>query len=302
MTRPTRDTAAGRAYLDLRQLGRQSNRDTGELLALYALEGFLDRLAVSDGAADFVLKGGVLLAAYDSRRPTRDVDLQATDLANDTATVLARVRAIAAITRADGLAYDTTGATAETIRDDDPYAGVRVSMGCALATARLWFHVDVNVGDPAWRSRDWSTCRGCSAAPSPSADTRCPWCTRRRSSPLCSGVRRTPAGATSPTSTSSAVDTGSTAPNSRSPCDSWRATAVPRCSPSPTSGGGSTGSAQTAWASWVRRQRLDDRLPGLFATVLDAVGSFADPPLLGAATGRTGDPVDRTWQPATRSF
>lgn len=92
MTHPTRDTAAGRSYLNLRQLGRQSNRDTGELLALYALEGFLDRLAVSDGAADLVLKGGVLLGAYDSLRPTRDVDLQATDLANDTATVLARVR------------------------------------------------------------------------------------------------------------------------------------------------------------------------------------------------------------------
>ena len=64
---------------------------------------------------------------------------------------------------------------------------------------------------------------------------------------------------------------------------------------------GSAGSAQTSWASWVRRQRLVDPVPSLFATVLNAVGKFADPPLLGTATGRTWDPVDRTWQPTTGS-
>jgi hypothetical protein len=38
-------------------------RATDELLALYALEGFLDRLSSSPRADDLVLKGGVLLAA-----------------------------------------------------------------------------------------------------------------------------------------------------------------------------------------------------------------------------------------------
>jgi hypothetical protein len=36
------------------------------------------------------------------------------------------------------------------IRDGDEYSGVRVTLGCSLATARLRFHVDVNVGDPVW--------------------------------------------------------------------------------------------------------------------------------------------------------
>jgi hypothetical protein len=39
-------------------------------LQLYALEGFLDRLSGSSHAGRFVLKGGVLLAAFDARRPT----------------------------------------------------------------------------------------------------------------------------------------------------------------------------------------------------------------------------------------
>ena len=60
--RPTRATPAGRAYLDLQNAARAQQRDTSELLQIYALEGFLDRLASSPFAERLVLKGGVLLA------------------------------------------------------------------------------------------------------------------------------------------------------------------------------------------------------------------------------------------------
>ncbi|HET7477714.1 MAG TPA: nucleotidyl transferase AbiEii/AbiGii toxin family protein [Dermatophilaceae bacterium] len=49
------------------------------------LEGFLSRLAVSDMRDGFVLKGGVLLSAFDSRRPTKDVDLAGRALRRNTA-------------------------------------------------------------------------------------------------------------------------------------------------------------------------------------------------------------------------
>lgn len=45
--RPTRASVAGRAYLDLQNLARRSGRPTDELHQLYALEGFLARLAAS---------------------------------------------------------------------------------------------------------------------------------------------------------------------------------------------------------------------------------------------------------------
>lgn len=38
--RPTRDDAAGRAYLDLRRKARADGRATDEYLRLYVLEGF----------------------------------------------------------------------------------------------------------------------------------------------------------------------------------------------------------------------------------------------------------------------
>ena len=148
MSAPSRATPAGRAYLDLRNKARHDHRPVDELLQLYVLEGFLARLAASGRADQFVLKGGVLLAAFDERRPTRDVDLQAQVLDNDAEVVRAAVCEIAGSVLDDGVIFEVEAATAEVIRDEDPYAGVRVTMGAQLATARPHFHVDVNVGDP----------------------------------------------------------------------------------------------------------------------------------------------------------
>jgi predicted nucleotidyltransferase component of viral defense system len=148
--RPTRTTSDGRAYLDLQSLARKTGRSTDELMRLYALEGLLARLAASRHAAQLVLKGGVLLAAYGTRRATRDIDLQARQVANDLGNVLRMIQEIAEITIDDGLAYAAKAATAHAIRQDDAYHGVRVSLTCSLVSARISLHVDVNVGDPIW--------------------------------------------------------------------------------------------------------------------------------------------------------
>lgn len=142
--------SAGRAYLDLQNLARRRRRPTDELHQLYALEGFLARLAISAHANQLILKGGALLAAYDVRRPTRDVDLAARAIHADLDHVRDLITEIAAITIDDGLVFDTANATAHTIRDDDQYSGVRVSLTATLSNARLSLHVDVNVGDPIW--------------------------------------------------------------------------------------------------------------------------------------------------------
>ena len=150
MIRATKETEAGRRYLDLQRKAKQTGRPTDELIQLYALEGFLDRLARSAHADRFVLKSGVLLAALDARRPTRDIDLAAQGLENSAERVLVLIREVAAITIADGLIFNAEHATAETIRDDDQYSGVRVTLGGELSRATIRLHVDINVGDPIW--------------------------------------------------------------------------------------------------------------------------------------------------------
>ena len=92
------------------------------------------------------------LAAFDERRPTRDVDLAGLNLANDAETVLELVRSIveASSPLEDGVVFLPETARSEVIREEDAYSGIRVSMGARLASASLPFHVDINVGDPIW--------------------------------------------------------------------------------------------------------------------------------------------------------
>lgn len=144
---PSRSDPAGAAYLDLRRRARSTGRPTDELHQLYALEGFLDRLAASPHKRRLVLKGGVLLAAFASRRPTRDLDFAAVD--SDGAVDLRDiVNEIIVIERDDGLVYDPAATTSRTIRDDNLYPSTRAKIAATLATARIRFHVDINVGDP----------------------------------------------------------------------------------------------------------------------------------------------------------
>ena len=76
MKRPTRDTAAGRAYLDLQNLARREHRGTQELLTMYVVERWLARLSCSKYVDDFVLKGGMILASFGKRRNSHRSDVK----------------------------------------------------------------------------------------------------------------------------------------------------------------------------------------------------------------------------------
>lgn len=149
MSRPTRQSQGGRIYLDLQNRARREKRGTQELLTLYVVERWLARLAQSEYVDDFVLKGGMLLAAFGQRRPTVDADALARNLARDSAAVAARVAAIAALVDTDdGVEFRTDTVKTSVIRDDALYSGVRVVMDARIATAAVKFRVDVNFGDP----------------------------------------------------------------------------------------------------------------------------------------------------------
>jgi Nucleotidyl transferase AbiEii toxin, Type IV TA system len=65
---------------------------------LYVLERFLFRLSVSQHRDRLVLKGGMLLAAFDERRPTADVDLLAHAVNNDIESMTRIVFEVLAVT------------------------------------------------------------------------------------------------------------------------------------------------------------------------------------------------------------
>lgn len=61
--KPQRGTPDGDATLAIQKLARETGADVQELQILYVLEALLARIAASPHRDDFVLKGGVLLAA-----------------------------------------------------------------------------------------------------------------------------------------------------------------------------------------------------------------------------------------------
>ncbi len=295
MIRATKQTETGRRYLDLQRKARQTGRATDELIQLYALEGLLDRLARSAHADRFILKGGVLLAALDARRPTRDIDLAAIGIENSAEHVLLLIREIAAIAIADGLTFDTDHATAETIRDDDHYSGVRITLDGALSRATIRLHVDINVGDPIWpepqqiqlpRLLDGTLLiRGyplemvfaeklVTALARGTVNTR--W---RDFLDLYVLIRR------------HAVD-AQTLRTSMQHVAGYRGVPL---SPLKPVLAGFPEIAQSRWIAWLRKQRLESLAPAEFATVLEAVISFADPLIRNDPTAITWDAFEQAW-------
>ncbi|GAW48012.1 uncharacterized protein PD653_1088 [Nocardioides sp. PD653] len=121
---------------------------TSELLTRHALESFMDRLTRTDHANDFVLKGGILLAAYDVRRPTKDVDAEAVS-ADVSAEHLAQVvRDLSEVDADDGLLFDLASLSVQEIREHDDYPGLRVRVKARLGTQTCQISWDISTGDP----------------------------------------------------------------------------------------------------------------------------------------------------------
>lgn len=300
--RATRETVAGRAYLDLQQKARRDARPFDELLTLYTLEGFLARLAASERRNNLVLKGGLLLAAYDARRPTRDADFAARRIGNDVNEVLRLVQEIAATGAADGLAFDIDSARGEAIRDEDAYSGVRVHLDCRLATAKTYLNVDVNVGDPI------------SPAPEP---IHIPRLLDEAETIDLVGY---PLPMTYAEKLVTALQRGTVNTRWRDFADVYLlsrqhpidgrdfemalqtvaqhrdVSLVPLAEA--LDGYADVSGVQSKWSAWRRRQQLDDRLPEAFADVLEQVYAFADPAIAGDTAEDQWRPHDLSWRPS----
>lgn len=142
--RPTQVHAA------LQREARARGRLAQEVMTLYGLERFLARLAQTEHAEDFALKGGVLLAAYRLRRPTRDIDMQALDFPLDEAHLRTVVERVAAVDSDDALVLDTSAVTVTRIRDEEEYDGLRLTVPARVHTFRFPLKLDISTGDPIW--------------------------------------------------------------------------------------------------------------------------------------------------------
>lgn len=126
---------------------------TGEpfnnVLVKYALERLLYRLEISGSLNSFVLKGAMLFSLWPEvpRRSTRDMDL----LGFGSPTHERLKNIFTAASEAgyddDGLRFDAASISAEDIREDQEYLGVRIKLVAYLGQARIPLQVDIGFGD-----------------------------------------------------------------------------------------------------------------------------------------------------------
>ena len=146
MRKPINIGASIRARLQT--LARQRGQPFQVLLTRLVLERLLYRLSLTAHRERFVLKGAMLMASWfqDALRPTRDLDLLGFGDPGAEA-VLAVFREVCAVPIDDGIIYDVNALTAEPIREELEYGGLRLKTNATLDGARVRVVIDVSFGD-----------------------------------------------------------------------------------------------------------------------------------------------------------
>src|ERR1700722_11395073 len=113
----------------LLNLARKDGSDFQVVLTRYVLERILYRLGNSPLRDEFVLKGAILHPVWleNPYRYTRDLDLHARGEEDSGKALKAFKTILAAAVDDDGIVFDVKGLTAEPIRENASYGGVRLS-------------------------------------------------------------------------------------------------------------------------------------------------------------------------------
>ncbi|MBK1856033.1 nucleotidyl transferase AbiEii/AbiGii toxin family protein [Verrucomicrobiaceae bacterium 5K15] len=144
----------------LRNEGRRIGVQYASHLEQFALSRFFARLAKSDYADRFILKGAQLFRflEQDGHRPTRDADFLSfgdhdPEALKDIFTKICQLSP----DKEDALSWENIRAAA--IRDDNHYGGVRVLITCKLGKIQIPLQFDIGFGDiitPTVRHQTWT--------------------------------------------------------------------------------------------------------------------------------------------------
>ena len=128
-------------------------RDRGDVFDLvllrYVNERLLYRLATSDHASRFILKGATLFTVWTGKphRATRDVDLLGFGDPSESSIRTVFESVISANSLDDGVVFDPASLNASPIRENQAYGGIRVLLDARFAAAKVSLQIDVGFGD-----------------------------------------------------------------------------------------------------------------------------------------------------------
>ena len=131
----------------VRNLSDGDSKKAQTLIRIYVMERFLERIALSQYRYNFILKGGMLVAAVVGldTRVTMDIDttVKALDLDKDNATRI--IEDIIAVDIPDGVQFRITKVS--DIMEEHDYPGIRFMLEATLDKMRQTIKIDISTGD-----------------------------------------------------------------------------------------------------------------------------------------------------------
>lgn len=119
-----------------------------DIMQMYFFERLLYRISISKYKYNFILKGGLLLAAIfgDERRTTQDMDTMIKGLPMDIKELTKIIHEIVNIKCDDNIRFEVL--SSRDIRLDDIYGGLRIKLIGYKEHLQVPLSIDITVGDP----------------------------------------------------------------------------------------------------------------------------------------------------------
>ena len=138
----------------LKNISREKNVDFNSVMRFYMYDRFVERLSKSKYKDNFILKGGFYLSKLFGidNRSTMDIDTGIRKAEFTEENLIKMINEIISIDVGDNVKFKIE--KTESIRDEDEYGGLRITINFMLENIKDKFHIDLATGDPIYPRPD----------------------------------------------------------------------------------------------------------------------------------------------------
>ena len=138
----------------LKNISREKNVGFNSVMRFYMYDRFVERLSKSKYKDNFILKGGFYLSKLFGldNRSTMDIDTAIRKTKFTEENIVKMITEIINIDVDDNVKFAIE--KTESIRDEDEYGGLRITINFMLENIRDSFHIDIATGDPIYPGPD----------------------------------------------------------------------------------------------------------------------------------------------------
>lgn len=131
----------------IKSLAKKNEADARALMRIYMMERFLERVAVSQYACNFIIKGGILVTSMVgiAMRTTMDIDTSIRNFNLSEEDARRIVEEISSINLDDGIQFHIKEVSR--IMDEMEYPGIRIAMDAVMGMMTTPIKIDISTGD-----------------------------------------------------------------------------------------------------------------------------------------------------------